>query len=299
MRYALLSLLLLFLAACGSDDDVTRGEEGRLQLGRAEAQKVVERSVRLDGRTLVLDAEAGSVTVVGADTEEARLRFTQTARGASEEDAQEQLGRLSIEEAGDAEIYQYVLRTERAEAGQVAVEALVPREATLNIRLEQGDIRLSGTAGDVTVENGSGNVEAAGLAGRRVRLQTQLGNVEAGFAAVPAEADVRLATENGNVGVVLPFNASVDVDAETETGEIAVDRLAFTNRDLDQEGAQQRFRGRLGSGSADLRITTEVGTIRLAEGQRLELDDVEVFRPAEDSTVVPRGAPVAPNPPVQ
>ena len=297
MRFALLTLVLLFLVGCGSDDDVTRGEEGRLQLGQEEVRQVVDRAVRLDGRTLVLDAEAGSVTVVGTDTEEARLRFTQVARGEDAAEAEERLGRLSIEEAGDGEVYQYVLRTERAEGARVDVEALVPRDATLNVQLEQGNVRLSGTAGEVTVENESGNVEAAGLAGQRVRLQTQRGSIDAGFAALPADADVRLATENGDITATIPAGASVDVDAATETGEIAVDGLSFTDRDLDQDGVRQRFRGRLGGGRADLRATTEVGTIRLVEGQRVELDDVEVFRPEEDTTVVPFGAPVPPSPP--
>lgn len=297
MRYALLALALLFSAGCGSDDDVTRGAEGQLQLGRDEARKIVERTVRLDGRTLVLDAEAGSVTVVGTDAEEARLRFTQVARGEDVEEAQAQLGQLSIEEAGDAEVYQYVVRTERTDGGRVDIEALVPREATLNVQLEQGAVRLSGTAGGVTVQNESGNVEAAGLAGRRVTLRTQRGNVEAGFAVLPSDADVRLATENGDITATIPAGASVDVDAETETGEIAVDGLSFTNRNLDQDGARQRFRGRLGGGRADLRATTEVGEILLTAGQPLELDGVEVFQPAEeDSTVVPSGAPVPPNP---
>ena len=137
MRHALLGFLtLLALSACRSDDDVTRDEEGRLQLGREEARAVVDRAVRLDGRTLVLDAEAGSITVVGADTQEARLRFTRVARGESEAAARARLGRLSIGEAGDAEVYRYVLRTDDVEGGRIDVEARVPRGTTLDVRLD-------------------------------------------------------------------------------------------------------------------------------------------------------------------
>lgn len=175
----------------------------------------------------------------------------------------------------------------------------MPRGTTLDVRLQRGTVRLSGTAGDVTVETELGNVEAAGLAGRRVTLRTQLGNIAAGFGALPTGAEVRIETENGNIALTLPDGTSADVEAETQTGSISVDGLAFTNRDFDQNGVRQHFRGRLGSGRADVRATTEVGSIRLTEGQRLELDGVELFRPEDDSTVVPPGAPVAPNPPVR
>ena len=118
-------------------------------------------------------------------------------------------------------------------------------------------------------------------------------------AALPAGAEVRVETENGNIALTLPAGTSADMEAETQTGSISVEGLSFTNRYLDQDGVRQHFRGRLGSGRADVRATTEVGAIRLAEGQRLELDGIELFRPEDDSTVVPPGAPVAPNPPVR
>ncbi len=296
MRPALLGLLaLLALSACRSGDDVTMGEEGKLQLGREEARTVVERTVRLEGRTLVLDADAGSITVVGTGGEVAQLRFEQVARGATAASAQERLDRLTIEEAGDAEIYQYLLRAGDVEGARVNVEARVPATTPLHVRLERGAVRLSGTAGNVTVENESGPVEAAGLAGPHVELRTELGNVEAGFVVLPGEAVVRLETENGNIILILPGESSADVDAETQTGSISVQGLTFSNRTLDQDGVQQRFRGRLGRGDAEVHATTEVGTITLNEGQRLELDDLDLFDPAAaDTTVVPPGAPVAP-----
>ena len=295
-RLALCSLALLFLAACGSDDDVTRGDEGRLQLGSEEARTVVERSVQLGGRTLVIDAEAGSVTVVGTDDEEAHLRFEQVARGSSETTAQKKLGRMSIEEAGDAEIYQYIVRTDKAEGTQVNVEARVPRATALQIGLENGAVRLSGTTGNVTVEAENGSVEAAGLAGQHVDFRTTLGDVRAAFAALSTEADVRLETENGAITLTLPAEANASVDARTQTGSISVQGLGFTDRNLDEDGVSQRFRGRLGQGGAKIRASTEVGTITLNEGHALELDGLvlDLFTPRDDTTVVPPGAPVAP-----
>ncbi len=295
-RLVLCSLALLFLAACGSDDDVTRGEEGRLQLGSEEARTVVERSVQLGGRTLVIDAEAGSVTVVGTDDDEAHLRFEQVARGSSETTAQKKLGRMSIEEAGDAEIYQYVVRTERAEGTLVNIEARVPRAISLQIGLENGTVRLSGTAGNIGVEAENGSIQAAGLAGQQVALQTTLGDVKAAFAALSTEADVRLETENGAVVLTLPAEANAIVDARTQTGSITVQGLGFTDRTLDEDGVSQRFRGRLGQGGAKIHASTEVGTITLDEGRLLELDGLrlDLFTPRDDTTVVPSGAPVAP-----
>ena len=261
----LLVLTLCLLTACGSDDEVTRGEGGTLQLGGNEARQVTERSFRLDGRALVFDLDNGTVTVVGTDVDEAELRIERVARGSSSSTAAKRLDRMSVEEVGDSEIYQVVLRGDDGE-GEFNVEARVPLATALNIDVENGTVRLSGTTGEISAQSENGSVEAAGLAGLRVELGTRRGNVAAGFAALPAEADVRLETENGNVTVTLPATADATVEAETETGTIAVDGLTFANRDLDRDGAGQAFRGRLGRGTADVRATTDLGTIRLEAG---------------------------------
>lgn len=298
MRFVLPCLLLLLaLPACQSDSDVTRGERGELQLGREEARHVTERVVRLGDRTLVLDAETGSITVVGTDADEARLRFERVARGATQASAASRLDRLTIEEAGDEEIYQYVMRCNGVAGARVEVIAEVPRSARLNIAIERGAVRLSGMAGGVTVENELGPVEAAGLAGREVVIKTELGDVDAAFAALPTDAGVRIETENGNVTLTLPAGTDADVEAKTQTGTISTERLAFTNRTLNAFG--NHFRGQLGQGAADVRIETEVGSIDLREGQVLTLDDLPSLIPVDDTTVVPPGAPVAPSPPVK
>ncbi len=301
MRPALLCLLaLLALPACRSEDDVARGEDGTLQLGREEAREVTERAVRLGTRTLVLDSETGSITVVGTDSDEARLRFERIARGATVASAETRLGRLTVEEAGDGEIYQYVLRCNGVEGARIDVVAEVPRGATLNIALERGEVRLSGTAGDLAVENQLGSVEAAGLAGRAVSITTELGSVDAAFAEIPADAEVSIETENGSVALTLPSEANAEVEVETQTGTISVEGLRFTDRTLNALG--NRFEGRLGRGEAAVRVETEVGSVALREGRVLSLDNLDSPdppRPVDDTSRVPLGAPVAPSPPVR
>ncbi|MEM1041698.1 MAG: DUF4097 family beta strand repeat-containing protein [Bacteroidota bacterium] len=293
MRPLWLCLLLLFaLPACQSDSDVTRGEDGTLRLGREEARAMTERAVRLGDRTLVLDSETGSLSVVGTDAEEVRLRIERIARGATLGSAQSRLERLTIDEAGDDEIYQYVFRCNGVEGARIDVVAEVPRGARLNVALERGTIRLSDAAGDVAVLNELGSVEATGLGGREVSVQTELGDIEAAFAALPAEADVQIETGNGSVTLTLPGGASAEVSAQTQTGTIAVEGLAFTDRALNAAG--NRFRGRLGRGEAEVAVETEVGSISLNEGAAPRSDG-----PESDTTVVPPGAPVAPSPPVE
>ncbi|MDX1531514.1 MAG: DUF4097 family beta strand repeat-containing protein [Rhodothermales bacterium] len=279
MRRSLLLLLpFALLVGCGGEDDVARTEEGLLRLGREEARAVTERTVRLDGRTLVLSADAGSVTVVGDPAAvEARLQFERVARGATEASAAERLERLTIEEAGDGEIYQYVVESAEVEGARVHVEAVVPANTPLVVQLDRGAVRLSGVTGELQVENENGDVELAGVAGERVRVTTRRGAIAAGFGTLPAGADIRLETENGDLGLTLPATVDAAVRVTTDAGDIAVQGLAFANRDLDETDAGMRFSGRLGRGSARIVAETGVGDVLLQQGEQLELEGVEPF----------------------
>ena len=287
-------LFAFFLIACGGDD-VSRDAEGNLQLGSEEATQTTERSVGLGNRTLVLDVDAGSITIVGTDEAETRLRFVSVARGATEASARQRLDRLTIEEAGDEEIYQYFARANDVESIQINIEALVPYGASLNLRVERGDVRLSGTSGPVRVEVENGGIEAAGLAGRQVILKTELGDIDAGFAGFPVGAEAEVETESGSIVLTLPPDASLDVDTETKTGNVSVQDLTFTRQDLDEDEAGMTFEARLGEGEAELRARTEVGNVKLRGGISRALADLDLTPPTDNSTVVPPGAPVPPS----
>jgi DUF4097 and DUF4098 domain-containing protein YvlB len=165
---------------------------------------------------------------------------------------------------GDAESYTYRLNSPHREGAEVNVEAQVPRDADLVIRLESGAIHLDALAGDVDATLRSGSIRAAGLAGADVTLRTESGSVDVAAAAIPGGAEWRVETSAGTIALTLPAGASVEVDAATTTGTIRVEGLAFTHRRLDREAAGMEFSGTLGDGRGRIDVRTDVGTIRLA-----------------------------------
>lgn len=267
MRFAIsyLPSTLLVLAACGGSE----GEAGDLLAGRARASEAEVRRVDLAGRTLLLDGFAGTITVAGTNEPGTRavLRFERVARGATEGSARRRLDGVRIEEAGDAEVVQYLLRASPDEGAEVNVRAQVPRAAALQIRLGTGTVYLSGAGGEVGVEVGGGPIRATGLAGRRVALRTGAGAVEAAAERVPDRADWRFETRAGGITVTLPTGAPARVEAEARTGVIRVDGLAFRDERLDRRAAGARFSGRLGEGTGRIVARADVGRI--------------AFRPAE------------------
>lgn len=301
-RLLLFALPLLVLGCQDSTPSVGRGEDGQLLLGREAATDVAERSVSLQGRTLVIDLYAGDVTVVGADVDEAELRFTRVARGVNAASAASRLEGVSVEEAGNEEIYQFVATSSTPSGTAVNVEARVPRGTDLNIAVEAGRIRVSGVGGPLDATAEAGSVRAAGLGVAPVRLRARAGAIEAGFAEAVASGTYAFESEAGGITVVLPAGSSAEVEAETETGTVAAQGLTFGRERLDDRLVGAAFSGRLGAGGARITARTNVGTVRFEAGTMASLEGVTVApargaaRPQSDSVAVPRGAPVAPTP---
>lgn len=265
----LLLVLLVSLTAC-RDDEVAQTEDGELVLGAAQVEATSERGVVPGGRTLVLDGFDGRVELTGVPDSSARLTFFRQARGRDEARARELLEAVTVSESGGDQTYRYQMRTDAPGRTSVFVRGEVPESTPLRVQMESGAVEVAGVRGPVHVETTSGPVTVAG-ASRAVEVDVRNGDVTVGLRAVPAGETVRLHTVNGDVRVVMPRDASAQVDARTEAGGINVDGLAFTDRQLDPRGAGARFRGTLGSGRGSIEIQTQNGTVRLEEGSGTEL----------------------------
>ncbi|HUF24220.1 MAG TPA: DUF4097 family beta strand repeat-containing protein [Vicinamibacterales bacterium] len=162
--------------------------------------------------------------------------------------------------------------------GSIAVERV---DGRLELRTDDGSVRVSEAAGDllvvtrdgsITLERVSGRVDArTGDGGIRVTgappallLDTRDGSivVRADRGAV-IEDDWSLRTGDGSVVVELPQDFNAEIDAETKDGSVRTEFTIAGAGERDRREARRVLRGRLGAGGKLLRVRTNDGSIRL------------------------------------
>ncbi|MFG2818785.1 DUF4097 family beta strand repeat-containing protein [Kitasatospora sp. NPDC048365] len=115
----------------------------------------------------------------------------------------------------------------------------VPEGTVVRLSSSTGDVRVSGLAGAVDAQTGTGSVEASGLGPASVRLESGTGDVVASFRAAPRE--VTASSSTGDVRVVVPGGQPYAVDADSGAGDVRVDLARSA-------GAERRISARTGAG---------------------------------------------------
>jgi lia operon protein LiaG len=133
----------------------------------------------------------------------------------------------------------------------------------LNVDTGSGTIR----ARDIEVSNlalatGSGDVEAVNLKADRIAVDTGSGSVELGLFAMAHS--IAVDTGSGDVTLRVPSGAGADISFETGSGGFDYEGLPVQLHKLEQG----TYRGRLGSGGAQVQIETGSGDLRLAANSR-------------------------------
>lgn len=276
---------------CGqpADDNVRQTQEGELVLGRAEVADTVARAVAPGTRPLLLTGFNGTVRLDGTDADIARLTFVERGRGRDEGAARDVLGNIELVERGNAERYEYVMRSDTPERSAVDVRGTVPRSTALRIGFESGAVALSGVEGPIDVAHQNGNVQIDG-AGASVHVDIRNGSIRVGLRTLPPGARAELQTANGDVVVAVPEGVSARVTAATQAGSINTPGLTFTSQRLEPQGAGARFEAQLGAGNATIDLRTENGSITV---QRR----TEVLVPADSMAIEPVDTTAAPSNP--
>ena len=102
----------------------------------------------------------------------------------------------------------------------VSFDLTVPRGLDTTVRLEVGQIRLSGLSGTITASTGVGQIQASGMSGPRVRLTTGPGTISAGFTAPPQQ--IVASSGIGSVTIRVPSGTAYRVSASTQVGSVRV-----------------------------------------------------------------------------
>jgi hypothetical protein len=129
-------------------------------------------------------------------------------------------------------------------------------KANFNGETGSGDVRLRGTGtGNVYASTGSGNIEVQDMKGA-LRARTGSGDVTANGVATSAW-DVQ--TGSGNVRMQLPSNAGFELNAETSSGTIDVNREITMSGQLNKH----HIRGKVNGGGTLLTLRTGSGDIQI------------------------------------
>lgn len=134
----------------------------------------------------------------------------------------------------------------------------IPAGASLDeVKLVSGDVDVKGVTGEVRISTVSGNVNAEGLRGR-AELSSVSGDVHVTFAN--AKNRIKLNSVSGDVIASLPADASVQVSANTVSGDISnefgieVEHGRYVGHHLS---------GQIGNGEGNLELHSVSGEIRV------------------------------------
>jgi len=148
----------------------------------------------------------------------------------------------------------------------VNFEVRVPSSTNYNfdrITSVSGDVEVRNVTGQIRAESVSGDVLVTDVAGL-VSARTVSGDVEARINRLQGAGDMRFDSISGSVVVTAPAGLDADVEMSTVSGSLKTD-FPIEVREP-RYGPGRSARGRLGSGSHNLRITTVSGRVSLFRG---------------------------------
>jgi hypothetical protein len=126
--------------------------------------------------------------------------------------------------------------------GGVRYVISVPQAASLDVNNSTGTVRIDGV---------SGNVAAV----------TQTGEVNADLGRVAGQRSVDLTATTGSVRLTVGADSDARVEAKTSIGDVSSDFDSIVSERRNVVGASAS--GRIGNGSASIRLTTTTGAISL------------------------------------
>jgi DUF4097 and DUF4098 domain-containing protein YvlB len=197
--------------------------------------------------TVELELPSGEIIVTGWSRDQARVRAT-SERGAIRFDASSSLITLGMRSGGSDE---------------TRFEVTVPFGVRVRATTHSGDIRITGTRGEVEAHAQSGDVTVED-AGPRVEINAFSGDA----AATRITGDLTVSCLSGDVRIV---GVTGDVEAKTVSGDVTIRdarsknvRANSTSGDIAYEGtidAAGRYELQTHSGDVDLTIPGDVGAM--------------------------------------
>jgi hypothetical protein len=197
------------------------------------------------------------------------------------------------------EVRTRVLQKTHPQDGRVGFEVLLPTSTNVSLRSSDGPMNVTGVTGDVTCEGESSQIEVknggnghvhvrtmdgqitlSDLKNAHVELQSTAGNILISSSVGPyfdvhtAKGSIRyngdfagdgnysFTTHTGDIGVMMPANASVEISARSVTGTVEDGfQLQPLQRPMTAPITGKTFAGRSNNGASAVRLRSFSGKI--------------------------------------
>lgn len=236
-----------------------------------------QKSYRLapDGR-INIENVSGDVIVTGYDGETVVVRGIKEGRDANEVDVEDTSNANSIQlrarypNCHNCSINASIrFQVQVPRSARYRLDKLSTASGNIEVSGMHGDVRVNTASGDVTVRDVVGAVNASTASGEvhvkdvsgSVNASSASGDVDVEIARLEGNDDMRFTSASGDVNVKLPSNLDADVEMSTVSG--AVNTTFPIEVRKEEYGAGQSARGRVGSGSRRLRISSASGNVSL------------------------------------
>jgi lia operon protein LiaG len=205
------------------------------------------------GRRVWLNLAAGRVSITNVN---ARLVVDVASASVA---ARGVRGALSVDAgSGDVEVAEMNGDLE-VDTGSGSVRVTGVKGTRHNIDTGSGGVTATGIEGErLIVDVGSGDIHVRDVRASTIRLDSGSGSVDAELAGTVR--DLVIDTGSGDVTLRLPKTFGADVEIDTGSGSI---RTGFPI--VTQEFKRDALRGRIGDGSARVRIDTGSGSVQLLQ----------------------------------
>jgi len=183
----------------------------------------------------------------------------------------------------------YVTLNLHTERGEIKVDAVKGKVAASTINgpielnnvnnaiiartKESGTIAINGATGDVRATTNKGDIRINDAA-RSIMASTQKGNILTACNNVASSSKIVLnSQQQGGITLSLPSSVNAKLVGRTEKGRLTSDHLVTINPltcKLDRQTRrdfERQVEGKLGTGDADIRLTSNSGNIKILEAK--------------------------------
>ncbi len=229
---------------------------------RAEYERTERLEAPLEpGSILALENDVGSITIAGVNVNDCSVIATISVKAPTEEEAQELAEQIKIELDQDGNTL--TVRTEKPRIKKrrsisISFDITIPEQTALEIGNKVGKIRLSNITETIKAQTDVGQITCREIS-NDIDLKADVGTVKVVYSKdAPAACSITIATDVGGIELTTPPDFSATVYAETDVGSIRTD-LPLTVRGK----ISKSLHGTIGAGEGELRLKTDVGSIRI------------------------------------